>query len=79
MIYMKNQMAISEFKAHCLEVINKIHHTHESIIITKRDKPIAKVVALEGMKKVSLFGLLQNKAKIISDIVGPINENWSVE
>ncbi len=76
---MKNQIAISEFKAHCLEVINKIHLTHESIIITKRDKPMVKVVALDDVKKVSLFGFLKDKAKITSDIVSPINENWSVE
>jgi prevent-host-death family protein len=37
-------MAISEFKAHALKVLNEVAKTQETIVITKRGKPLAQVV-----------------------------------
>jgi prevent-host-death family protein len=39
------KMAISEFKSHALKVLNDLCKDHEPIVITKRGKPIAEVVA----------------------------------
>ena len=64
---MTNKIAISQFKSHCLEIIEKLQTDHQSIIITKRDKPVAKVTAFDS-KKISLLGMLKGKAKIIDDI-----------
>jgi prevent-host-death family protein len=35
----------TEFKAKCLEIIDKVHRTGEPVIITKRGKVVAKLVA----------------------------------
>jgi len=75
---MTTKIAISQFKAHCLEIIDKLQSNHESIIITKRDKPIARIIPLETIKS-SIFGLLKNKADIKGDILGSSHENWDVE
>lgn len=37
-IKMATKIAISQFKSHCLEIIEKLQTNKESIIITKRDK-----------------------------------------
>ena len=37
-------MAISEFKAHALKVLDEVEKTRETIVITKRGKPIASVI-----------------------------------
>jgi prevent-host-death family protein len=38
-------VSASEFKAKCLEIIDKVHRTGESVTITKRGKIVAKLVA----------------------------------
>ena len=68
-------IAISQFKSQCLEIIDKLQNNQETIIITKRDKPIAKVEAIMTKPNLSLFGILKNKAEIKGDILEPINEN----
>ena len=37
-------MAISEFKAYALKVLNDVAKSQEIIVITKRGKPLAQVV-----------------------------------
>lgn len=37
-------MAVTEFKAHALKVLDNISKDQEDIIITKRGKPLAKVI-----------------------------------
>lgn len=75
---MSTKIAISQFKSHCLEIIEKLQTNGQSIIITKRDKAVAKVLPIDN-KKVSLFGMLKNKAEIKANILEPIDENWNAE
>ncbi|MDR0773997.1 MAG: type II toxin-antitoxin system Phd/YefM family antitoxin [Rickettsia sp.] len=75
---MSTKIAISQFKSHCLEIIEKLQVNGQSVIITKREKAIAKVLPIDT-KKVSLFGMLKNKAEIKADILEPIDEKWNVE
>ena len=39
-------MLISQFKAHCIAEIKKVHRTGKALTITLRGKPIAQVVPL---------------------------------
>ena len=72
-------IAISQFKSHCLEIIEKLQSNKQSIIITKRNKPIAKVESIMDSSKISLFGLLKGKAEIKGDILESIEEKWDAE
>lgn len=65
---MSTTVAISYFKAHCLEILDTLHKNQQPIIITKRDRPIAKVTAI-GIEKPSIFGIFKNKGEIKGDIV----------
>ena len=51
---------------------------HETIVITKRGFPIAKLVPYED-KPSHLFGFLSNSVVITGDIVEPIEEAWNPE
>ena len=75
---MTKEVAISEFKSHCLEILKNLEKTKSSIVITKLNKPIATVSPFSTKKK-SIFGLLKNKAEIKGDIIEPIEEMWEVE
>ncbi len=52
------QMAAGEFKAHCLAVMDEVAATREPVVITKRGKPVAKVIPVEQKKPRKLMGSL---------------------
>ena len=37
----------TEFKAKCLELMDRVSERHETFIITKRGRPVAKLVPVE--------------------------------
>ncbi len=49
------KIAISEFKAKCLAVIDEVNKTKKSVIITRRGKPIAELIPAAA--KVGMVGL----------------------
>ena len=76
---MSTEVSISHFKSHCLEIIKDLQISHKSLIITNRNKPVAKIQPFGESEKISIFGIFKDKAKIQGDIIAPINENWSAE
>ena len=66
---METHIPISYFKSHCLDIITNLQKDRQSIIITKRDKPLAKIEAIDTGSKISLFGMLKNKAEIKGNIM----------
>lgn len=65
-------IAAGTFKAQCLALMDEVEATHEPIVITKRGKPVAKLVPVETGKKDDIFGFLAGKVKITGDIVSPV-------
>ncbi len=70
-------MAAGEFKAKCLKVMDQVNAKREIVVITKRGKPIAKLVPIEETTD-PIFGFMNGKIKVNGDIVGPILtlEEW---
>ena len=69
-------MPAGEFKVHCLAVMDEVARKREAVVITKRGKPIAKLVPLE--KKDDIFGFLKGRVKVLGDVVSPglTPEEW---
>lgn len=67
------------FKAKCLKLIDEVATTHEPLIITKRGKPVARLVPIEDENPPSLFGYMKGTGKIIGDIVNVPHEPWAAE
>ena len=63
-------MAAGQFKATCLAVMDEVQKTGREIIVTKRGKPVAKMVPIEPAKD-EIFGFLKGKIKIKGDLVKP--------
>jgi prevent-host-death family protein len=63
-------MAAGTFKARCLKVMDEVQAKRETVVITKRGKPVAKLVPVEAEKD-EIFGFLRGKGKITGDIVSP--------
>ena len=68
------------FKSKCLALMDEVKAKSETIIITKRGKPIAKLVPVEGDGD-NFYGSMKGKARILGDIVGPIipEEDWNLD
>jgi antitoxin (DNA-binding transcriptional repressor) of toxin-antitoxin stability system len=50
-----------------------------SASITKKGKPVAKVVLHKPAKRPDLFGLCKGRLKIIGDIISPIDVEWECD
>ncbi len=67
-----------EFKAKCLKIMSHVKEQHVEYVITKRGKPVAKLIPIEE-EPVKVFGCLKNTVTIQGDIVSPIGEKWDAE
>jgi prevent-host-death family protein len=72
------KVGATEFKAKCLELMDRVQARRETFVITKRGKPVAKLVPLERARTSELFGCMTGKAIITGDITGPAiaAESW---
>jgi prevent-host-death family protein len=66
-------MAITDFKTHALGVLKRVSEGRESIVVTKRGKPIAEVIPYMESKPVA--GKLSDALVFEKDIVSPLGEN----
>ena len=58
------------FKAHCLAVMDDVQAKKETVVITKRGKPVVKLVPVEPQGD-DIFGFLRGKVTITRDVVSP--------
>lgn len=65
-------IAISEFKATCLAVLERVRRTGASVLVTKRGEPIAEInppsTATTG---VEWLGAMRGTATMTDDLVNP--------
>lgn len=74
-------MAAGEFKAKCLRVMEEVRKYRTPVVITKKGKPVAKLVPPDEPKK-SVFGCMRDRFTVIGDIektrVFPPFEEWDM-
>jgi len=67
----------SKFKAKCLALMDQVARTGETILITKKGKPVAELRPHRGPRARSLIGLHKGRIRIRGDIISPIGtELW---
>jgi prevent-host-death family protein len=67
-------MAVSQFKAHALRVVDRVAHSKECIVITKRGKPLAQVAPYRPLSGRPIPGKLSEAFVFEKDIVSPLDE-----
>lgn len=72
-------MPAAKFKACCLAVMEDVRSTREPVVITKRGRPVAKLVPA-GKTADDFIGRLQGIVTIVGDIESPVAppESWEV-
>jgi prevent-host-death family protein len=73
------EVAISEFKAKCLGMLEQVRKTRKPIRITRFGKPVAEIVPPTPKKgRKTWLGSMEGTIRIVGDIVGPISseDDW---
>ena len=70
-----NEIAISKFKATCLQVLERVRTTKQPIRVTRFGKPVADIVPpQEHAVPKRRLGTMARSGRILGDIVGPIGD-----
>ncbi len=74
------EVAISEFKAKCLALIDQVEKTKQPLRITRRGKPVAELIPPTPATRAELFGRMKGRMEILGDIVSPATDpdEWEV-
>jgi len=65
-------IAVSEFKSHCLSLLEDVARTGEPILVTKRGKPLARVTASGNVSAAHPRDTLHGSVIYKGDIIKPI-------
>jgi prevent-host-death family protein len=71
------RIAAGKFKAQCLRIMDEVRSTREPVLITKKGRPVAKLVPAEKATD-DFIGRLEGEIKIVGDIESPVTplEDW---
>ncbi len=65
-----------EFKAKCLKLMDEVAATGDTLVITKRGKPVARISPVQPQ---SLVGRHKGQIRILGDVVSPLpEEDWAL-
>jgi len=75
-----HEIAISEFKAKCLALLEQVRKTKKPLRITRRGKPVAEIVPpTPTAESGSWVGSMAGPFKIVGDIVSPVIDEGDIE
>jgi prevent-host-death family protein len=69
-------VAAGEFKTKCLSLLDEVESTRKSIVITKRGRPVARLVPMDEEIEEPLFGGMRGTISIRGDITEPVDDRW---
>lgn len=74
------EIAISEFKAKCLALLDEVQKTKQAIRVTRRGRPIAEVGPPSPTSRRDWIGSMKGRMEILGDIVSPASDpdDWEV-
>ena len=75
---MDKSVQAGKFKAECLRIMDEVHNTGKSVVITKRRVPIVRLCPMKKGRK-SLFGIMRGMVHIKGDIIEPIGDAWDAD
>jgi prevent-host-death family protein len=76
-----DSIPISEFKATCLAVLERVRRTGTSVVVTRHGEPIAEIVPLTSRRAgASWIGAMQGTAVFVDDLIEPASppHEWEV-
>jgi len=71
-------VSAANFKTNCLRLMDEVARRRVPLVITKRGKPVAKLVPLND-GPIDIFGRMAGTIKICGDIIEPTGEVWEAD
>jgi prevent-host-death family protein len=75
MVMKVRSIPAGRFKAQCLALLDEVAETGIAVVVTKRGKPVARVVPVEREKTIDLEGSVVREG----DLLAPIDASWSAD
>jgi prevent-host-death family protein len=74
------EIAVSEFKAKCLAILDQVQKTKRPIRVTRRGKPLAEVIPPSSTSTQDWMDSMKGEVKILGDIISPATDldDWEV-
>jgi len=72
----------AEFRTKCFKILDQVNSTHREVIITKRGKPIAKIIHIDqGDAKDPMLGALSGSGRTLEDLTQPVidSHEWEID
>ena len=68
----------TKFKAQCLSLMDRVAERRETYVITKRGKPVARLVPVDPPAPKSVFGCMADQTDLVGDLEKPLwtDEQW---
>ncbi|GDX82295.1 antitoxin [Deltaproteobacteria bacterium] len=73
------EIPAGEFKARCLRLMDEVAETGRELIITKRGRPVAKLVPVSEAEAVDVFGCMRGTVTVTGDLVAPLEDTWEAD
>ena len=68
----------SEFKAKCLQLMDRVAETGEEIVITKNGRPVSRLLPYRTKPR-TLFGIDRGRIELVGDIIEPLDVEWEAQ
>ncbi len=72
------RLTAAEFKATCLDLMNRVRETGVEFVVTKHGKPVAKLVPFDGPEKKPLFGSMKGTVLNYDRPFDPIDGEYDI-
>ena len=72
------EITVTQFKAKCLGIIEKVQREKCCVLISRHGKPAAELVPARGPVSGSFFGRAAEQTKILGDLIST-GEHWDAE
>jgi prevent-host-death family protein len=71
-------ISVTQFKATCLGLIDKVQKEKSRITITRHGKPAAELIPISASSPGKLFGRSKDSTRILGDLLST-EEKWNAE
>ena len=71
---MEATIGAGDFKAKCLQLLDEVAESREPLVITKRGKPVARLVPVPPESP--LFGAMAGSVEGEADLLSPLDVEW---
>ncbi len=76
------EISAAEFRTNCFKILDQVQMTHKEVIITKRGKPVARLLHItQDNDKDPLLGSMEGLVETLGDLTDPVIEHnaWELD